>query len=261
MAHWLIQDNVFNEAFFDKMLALFERMDIPYSVVKSVPMSGEILSENLPDPSTKVVAIGSYSFTNKVKETWSPGSWTNEKYDYRVWSNNWSKVLNTPAEVTTFGNVQRTEVPFFIRPCADDKLFTGTVVEDLDEFKEWQESVFKVGTYTELNEDSPVVVGDAYKIEDEYRFIVVDKKVITGSSYSRHKGQKEITEGENPDLWNFVRERIAEWVPSDVFTIDIAVSAGNFWVLEMGNFNSAGLYQCDVQKIVFAIEEFLDKNI
>ena len=258
MTHWLIQDNVFNEAFFGKMLDILDRMEIPYSIVKSVPFSGEMLTEDLPDKDETVVAIGSYSFTNKAKTIWSPGSWTNEKYDYRVWANNWSKVLNTPAEITTFGNVQRTEVPFFIRPCADDKLFTGTVIEDIEKFREWQESVRNVGSYTELNMDSPVVVGDAYKIEDEYRFIVVDRKVITGSSYSRHKGQKEITEGENPDLWNFVRERVKEWVPSEVFTIDIAISAGDFWVLEMGNFNSAGLYECDVQKIVFAIEELLE---
>jgi hypothetical protein len=256
MATWLIQDNVFDEPFYDKMIDLFERLDMKYLTVKSVPFSGEMIPQ--PNIEGDVVSIGSYSFTNRCREIWSPGSWTNDNFDYRIWSNQWSHVLNKPADIYKFGEVPKSDQPFFIRPCADDKLFTGQVIEDWNKFEEWQKKVCDLGCYTELNYDSPVVVAEPCKIEDEYRFVVVYGELITGSLYGLNKGYKEIRRGDNPDLWKFVEDRIEEWRPADVFVIDIAVSGGNFWVLEMGNMNSAGLYHCDVQAIVFAIENMLE---
>ena len=72
-------------------------------------------------------------------------------------------------------------------------------------------------------------------------------------------GCKEVREEDHPLLWKFVRDRISEWQPSDVFCIDIALCGGSYWVLEMGNFNSSGLYECDIQKIVFAIEDMIKR--
>ncbi len=258
MTTWLLQDNVFSEPFYDKMIDLFERLGIKYVNVKCVPFTGEMIPH--PDVEGVVVAIGSYSFTNNSRNYWSPGSWTNDNFDYRVWSEKWTHILNKPAVITTFGEVQKQTEPFFIRPCADDKLFTGQVIEEWPKFETWREKVKNLDCYTELNVDSPVIISEPCKIEDEYRFVVVKGQLITGSLYGVNVGYKEVTEGQNPDLWKFVQDRIEEWQPADVFVIDIAVSGGNFWVLEMGNMNSAGLYECDVQKIVFAIQDMLGNS-
>ena len=45
-----------------------------------------------------------------------------------------------------------------------------------------------------------------------------------------------------------------------VFALDIALHDGEYYVLEMGNFNSAGLYHCDIQKIVMAIHAMIERE-
>src|SRR6185437_9006964 len=105
----------------------------PYRLVRCVPFTGDMVDrEDNPvtvEVSGPTVAIGSYSFTNRALELgWFPGSWTNQNYDYRVWSERWrGYVLNEPAHVCGYDDVPYSEEPFFLRPCADDKIFTGCV--------------------------------------------------------------------------------------------------------------------------------------
>lgn len=258
--YWVFQDNIFNEPWFDEMIAFLKRMDIPYEIVKAVPFTGQMIPEPTPTQD-KVIFIGSYSFTNRAIEMgYTPGSWTNENYDYRVWSEKWP-ILNR-GRVYKMKDVPRQIGPFFCRPCADDKAFTGQVFY-WDEFEEWRTKIWTVyqdydsGALTTMGPDTWVVVAPAKKIEEEYRFIVVGGKAITASQYG--KGMYRNIDNAEPELWEFVVKcvdpmSIHHWLPSEVFALDIAIHDGKPYVLEMGNMNSAGLYKCDPQKIVMAIE-------
>ena len=271
---WIIQDNIFNEAFFDKLLEYLNRMDIPFELVKCVPFTGDMLPEPIVDG--PAIAIGSYSYTNKAKALgWKPGSWTNENFDYRVWSEKWKGLcLNEPALVCNFADVPKTDDLFFLRPCADDKIFTGCVYS-WNEYNAWKQkinSLVKDNTTIDLHHDTPVVVAEPKHIVSEYRFVVVNSKVITGSLY-RDNGrkvnaytdsvfsvQKEVQSHET-ELLAFVDKVVATWTPADVFVVDIALHDGQYYVLEMGNFNSAGLYACDIQKIINALEDFVNDRL
>lgn len=46
--YWLIQNNIFKEPFYDKMISFFEKMDIEYEIVKAVPFTGEMIPEPKP---------------------------------------------------------------------------------------------------------------------------------------------------------------------------------------------------------------------
>lgn len=261
---WVIQDNIFNEVFFDKLLEYLGRMEIPYELVKCVPFTGDMLPE--PKIEGKAIAIGSYSYTNKAKALgWNPGSWTNENFDYRVWSEKWKGLcLNEPALVCDFAKVPFTEELFFLRPCADDKIFTGAVYS-WDEYYEWRKKIdllVRDNTTIDLNHDTPVVVAEPKHIVSEYRFVVINGHVISGSLYkSNGVGiQKEVEEHET-ELLDFVKHVVSVWTPADVFALDIALHDGKYYVLEMGNFNSAGLYHCDIQKIVNALEDFVNDRL
>ena len=253
--YWVFQDNIFNEPWFDDMIAFLKRMDIPHEIVKAVPFTGQMIPEPTPTQD-KVIFIGSYSFTNRAIEMgYSPGSWTNENYDYRVWSEKWD-ILNR-GRVYKMKDVPRQIGPFFCRPCADDKAFTGQVFY-WDEFEEWRTKIWAVyqdydsGALTTMGPDTWVVVAPARKIEEEYRFIIVDGKIVTGSQYD--KGMYRNVDNLVDPMYNFIHEQIERWTPSEAFALDIAIHDGNPYVLEMGNMNSAGLYKCDPQKIVMAIE-------
>lgn len=266
---WVIQENIFTEPFFLKLIDFLEKVSIPYKLVKCVPFTGDIVdSDGMPlelEINGPTVAIGSYSFTNKsLTLGWSPGSWTNDNYDYRVWSEKWKGyILNEPAMVCDFGDVPFSETDFFLRPCADDKIFTGCVY-NWNEFSEWRQKVLNLirdTTTIDLHIDTKVVVAEPKHIVSEYRFVVVDGKVITGSMYKdRGVGiYKEVQQSET-ELLEFVEKIVSIWTPSDVFVVDIALHDGKYYVLEMGNFNSAGMYHCDIQKIVVAIEDFVSQT-
>ena len=253
--YWIVENNLFKEPFYDKLLPFLDKMEIPYETNRVIPFGGGFLEEPKPTEEN-IIVIGSYSMTvEAIDRGWVPGAFTNDNYDYRVWSKEWEgKCLNAPATISKFGEVAEQDDLFFIRPCLDDKQFTGQVM-DWEEFAEWQEKVVNLGEgYTTLDYDTAVLVSEPKKIEAEYRFIVVDEKVITGSLYKQ--GQTVLYQECTDEYLCGYAQFIADcWCPSRGFALDLCVHAGEIWVLEMGNMNAAGLYDCDVQKVVMALEE------
>lgn len=253
--YWIVENNLFKEPFYDKLLPFLDKMEIPYETNRVIPFGGGFLEEPKPTQEN-VIVIGSYSMSlAAVEKGWVPGTFVNENFDYRVWSREWEgRCLNSPAEVTKFGEVREQEDLFFIRPCTDDKQFTGHV-KDWKEFAEWQKKVIDLReTYTTLDYDTPVLVSEPKRIEAEYRFIVIDGEVITGSLYKQ--GQTVLyQECTDPGIYQFVQETADIWVPARGVALDICIHDGELYVLEMGNMNAAGLYACDVQKLVMALED------
>lgn len=266
--YWVIQKDIFNEPFYNKLLAFLEKVDIPYETVKVVPFVGEFVPEPTPTQEN-VIVIGSYSMSKSaIRRGWIPGAFDNENYDYRVWSKEWEGYcLNAPACIYKFGEVPEQENDFFIRPCEDTKAFTGYVT-DWKEFSEWQQKVCALsGDLTEkekadiaedvfhtLGYETMVLVSKPKDIVEEYRFVIVDGKVITGSMY-KNGPVGLYNECTNSDIIEFAQKITDIWVPSRAFALDIAVLNGEYYVIEMGCVNSAGLYECDIQKIVMAIED------
>lgn len=126
----------------------------------------------------------------------------------------------------------------FLRPDTNDKLFVGGVYtpEDIERF---------------LRGDMPpetlVLASPAYKIDAEWRFIMHNGKVVTGSLYREH--------GELFSKEDITPKEFAESIPMypglpPVYVLDIALCADNYYVIETGTVNCAGFYACDLQKIV-----------
>lgn len=258
--YWILHDILEKEPFFGKIVSFLKNMDIPFEIISTEPFTAKM--KTIPNPTQeKVVSLGSYSFTNKIKTMWSPGSWTNENYDYQVWSKKWAGFcLNDDALVCKFGEVPFQRNDFFIRPCADDKLFTGQVMK-WEGFDSWREKVLKVNLISplDINFDSMIMISSVKEIITEYRFLIVNGKIITGSQYKSGNivSYKEVKPYEEK-LFNFVKKVVDVWTPSEAFALDIALADNGkelkYYVLEMGNVNSAGLYDCDIQKFVMAIE-------
>jgi hypothetical protein len=253
--YWIIEQSLHTEPFYEKLLPFLDRFGIPYELVKHVPFSHEIIPQPTPTQNN-VVTLGSYGLALSAKNNgWTPGAWENQNFDFCIWSKGWEGFcLNQEAVVCTFGTVPKAE-SFFIRPATDTKEFTGQVFS-WEEFAEWQHKVIALReTYTTLDGNTNVIVGPVKNIKAEYRFIVVDGSVITGSLYKR--GETALYQECNRDdpAFNFAQQMTDLWVPDRVFALDVAISEDKYWVLEMGCFNAAGLYHCDIQKIVMAIEE------
>jgi hypothetical protein len=141
----------------------------------------------------------------------------------------------------------------FIRPCDDLKLFSGTMMNP-GEFDAWKERIMNSDSVMTVTGETWVYVAKPKTILREYRFYVVNGKVITGSLYKlgdRITHDLPVEHG----AWDFAERMINTWSPHRVFVIDIAETSKGYKVIEINCANSAGFYKCDMSKFVQAVNE------
>lgn len=146
-----------------------------------------------------------------------------------------------------FRNVYNKHI--FIKPDVGYKYFSGQIVVDF-EFADFVSSIIH------LDEEMLCLVSapSEYDIVKEFRFYVTQEKVITGSQY-----QPEVKEGYDEKAveyidkfreYYFSRENSKFTTPHPI-VVDIGLlSNGTYRLIELGGFNSAGLYACDYDKLV-----------
>ena len=97
------------------------------------------------------------------------------------------------------------------------------------------------------------MISDVKTIYKEFRFFVIDSKLVAGSLYkleNRHCLDKNI----EPDAHRFASKMIELWQPARAFVIDIALTEDGYKIVEVNCINSAGFYAADVSKIVNAMQ-------
>lgn len=144
----------------------------------------------------------------------------------------------------------------FIKPSRDLKAFdagilkAGQTVEDFILSKKRQNFFME-----EL-----LVVSDVLDIASEYRFFIVDDKVVAGSGYRYNNVVKE--DANVPDyLYRIANEYKDLYKPADIFTMDLALLKDNsVKIIEYNCFNCSGVYLCDLVKTFSAINNYLLKK-
>jgi hypothetical protein len=222
-------------------------MNIPHEIVKLYDGSLE------PDitPPNPVIMMGSLGLRSvSDKRGWFPGHFHNENFDFSVWRVHYGEhLLNHDSFVCKFGEVTFQEKRFFARPTQDTKTFSGKIF-DWAEFTEFQSQKH----YTKLNSETLISISPIKEISQEYRFFVVDGEVLTGSQYKLN-GKGYLSVYIDDDIFEFAQKMVSIWQPSRAFVIDVCRSAIGLKIVEFNTFNCSGIYLCDVQKIIMAIEE------
>jgi hypothetical protein len=136
----------------------------------------------------------------------------------------------------------------FIRPDSNDKTFTGAVIEK-DYYKVWEKNARTYNT----KDDTLCVVSRPEVIKKEFRMIVANGKVITGSLYSEGG---LLTENGFPKAAADLIEA-SKWHPHPLYVADVALTDDGFKLMEIGPINGAGIYKCDVVPILKAVLEIL----
>jgi len=113
-----------------------------------------------------------------------------------------------------------------------------------------------------MREDDLLIIAPPKQIKTEWRVVVIDGKPITASKY-RTGGfiDYELVDfKKNLRLFIFAEKMISLYTPDVTYTMDIAEDErGDYKLLELNSFPHAGLYQCDMSKIVTAIKELVIK--
>jgi hypothetical protein len=250
--HWVVQNNLFNERGFHALMGALEHGDIPHTLVKVIPFGGGI--EPSVEVTGPVMVMGSLTLTRYARERgWTPGAFLNDNFDFRVWQRHLGRhLLNAGATVHRFADVPRQPGPFFIRPCLDDKAFSG-MVTTWEDFVGWREKALALEEYVNVTPDTPVAVSEPKEIQREYRMVVVDGRVVTGTRYKL--GERVVGSAEvEPEVYAFTQRMADLWSPDRAYVLDVFMHGGALYVGEINNLNSAGFYAYDVGKMVAAIE-------
>lgn len=149
--------------------------------------------------------------------------------------------------------------PVFVRPISGYKTFSGYTIAD----KDWRAEMNNLISATMCYEDPLVLVAPAAQISHEYRFVVADNKVVTGSQYMP---DEEAIADDHPSY--AYAQKIASqlaggdmfWQPEPAYTLDVCTVAGVYKVVELNSFSCAGLYSCDKRKVVAALNQVMERD-
>ena len=256
--YWVIQKGFDYDPKYQELCKNLERMDIDHTFCTAIPFSGRIIEDIDVSDKGPVFTYGSYTLSKIAKERgWEPGSYISPNLGMKSLLKNYGDMmLNSDMEFHTIGNLETNMKEFFIRPEKDSKAFTAGV-RTIEEFNKWRDSISQIpeGEFSTVNLDTEVIISTPKKIQQEIRFFIVDKNVIDCSYY---KFGDQVRYDNNV---NDVMALDCAWGSADTYSpdvayvLDIAMSDGEFYVLETNSINSSGFYAIDTQKLVMAIED------
>lgn len=136
----------------------------------------------------------------------------------------------------------------FVRPNSGFKTFTGTTILE----SRFEEEVNSLSKLTSVTDETKILIGPTRSILAEFRFVIVDRKIVAYSPYS----WDETVLRNEPMLETIGLVELAcrTWVPDGCFVIDMAeLPRGEVGIVEYNSFASAGLYKCDLYDVVKAV--------
>jgi hypothetical protein len=133
--------------------------------------------------------------------------------------------------------------PTFIKS-VEAKQLTGMVLEGYND-KSWF-----IEEYSHLEDDIVITKSPVHNIDREWRFFIIDGKVVAGSQY-KNRGVLRIKEPIPAIVWEVARLKADGWLPCNNIVMDICqLTDGNYKIVEFNCINSSGFYNCSVKSIV-----------
>lgn len=151
---------------------------------------------------------------------------------------------NIESLIKTIGEEKSKRI--FIRPNSGAKSFSGMVFLNIDPYFDYDWSTVE----KKCKPDDLCIISSPKTIKEEYRFIVMDKEVITGSLYKRDYNV-EYKEIESGYVFDFAQELANLYQPDKLFSLDVALGDdNNLYLMEINSFQHAGMYECNKEKIL-----------
>lgn len=254
---WVIQNNLGLQSDAYRIVDFFDVLGVHWEHIPVIPFDNSPITGV--DKEGITIFYGSTGLTRRVYEMgdWKPGVFFNPyRFSFQALLNGFGdELLNADSEVVSVGELLKRKYPkdevLFCRPTEDTKIITGELLY-FDEIKKWQSRIEE--PQDRLSYDTKVQIAKPKVIEMELRSFVVDGKVCTSSYYGHNKRNHKV---EQLDV-DFAEEMAKVYQPADVFTLDTCrLEDGTRKVVETNCFNSSGLYNSDIYKLVQDINTFL----
>lgn len=258
---FLIQDNMLHDDNLQKIKDAV--INYPYEFVGMVPFSDEITSAT-PIIGNGYIPYGSTSFIIKSAELGFRGlHFDLKQFNYHEAVKNRKDMLNIGSIVTLEEciSILETKVPeseWFVRPSEDLKQFSGQVMNAKD-CAEWLKDRMlcaSSGSY-QLSKDTMIVLAEPKTILAEWRWFIVDGKVISGSLY-RKEGQLYKKRETDIDIIILAQQLADGWLPSPCCVMDTAIieESSDTKIVEFNCINASGFYDNDIQAIFKALWDY-----
>lgn len=260
---WILEQDTFGYDDFDsdaKMVAAILEKGHTFIRYPKVTPLDRFDTKNIPPPSDGVIYRGSINFCRQVESSNLPfiptTNW--ESFGFLNWATRYSEfLLNKDYFVLPYGDLHRRwkdinryfgyPDDMFIRPNSGVKTFGGHVFT-VEDYQRLQDPL-------NIPRDTIVILAPVYRIDHEYRFLVINNKIVSGSRYM--SGGK-LNIGSVPmNVWHYA-ENIATNIQIDlpICIVDISDDKGHLSLLEINRFESSELYDMDYHKVVSSIGSF-----
>ena len=265
---WLIDDYLIGYDDFEYTIVdAIKKAGHEIYVTKYIPFSANP-DENIPYSNDDcVVTYGTHGFVSQIQKKYSfqPGSYCPDdrlKCSHYMQYIDLDDLLNPEYIMIPYGEFIRRgkdhwlyyfgkSGKIFIRPDSGSKTFAGTVMP----YHDFDHEINTLNKMTSATQDTMIMISKVQEILGEYRFVIVNGTVITGSEY-KHDGVVQYMSGypqECFDLANKIAKQ--DWQVDICYTCDVAVTKNGPKIIELNSFSCAGLYACDKDAIVNAISE------
>lgn len=260
---FLIQWNLINEEQLQKIKVVIDKF--PHEYVSVTPFTHEITPNQ---HGVNYIPYGSVLMTNISLERGYTGlSFDLDTFNYESFYKNRRDMLNggnirTAKEIIDYFDdidVESKSEKYFVKPSLDLKQFSGMVDtgENIQKYLKDAMQCASSGSY-KIDEDTMIVLDDVKVIQAEWRYFIVDRKIVSGSMY-RCNGQMRIKEELDIDVLEEAQQFADGWLPHDNCVMDLALVDGKLKVIEFNCINSSGFYDNNVENIIKSLWEYYNK--
>lgn len=159
-----------------------------------------------------------------------------------LWDLSYRVAQEAPVLKNLIGDAKR----LFVRPDSCLKPFPGSIYSR-KELADLQG--FMRGHYLDAL-DMLVVIAPEKEIEAEWRVVIAQGQVLSASQY-KQSGKPCYQQG-MPDEVQRLAQEVAgcEWQPDPIWVLDLCLSKGSVYIMEINFLSCAALYRCDLSPIV-----------
>ena len=151
----------------------------------------------------------------------------------------------------------------FIRPSNGYKSFTGQCLT-LSNFDQDFDILTK--SYGGLDSNTLVLLSQSQEIKNEYRYVVIDGKIISGALYMDKENKGTFKPhydkiADNNKALKFAEEMVKLYQPDMAYNIDICeLENGEYKLIEINSFCCGSMYGNDYTEVVKAVNDLCMKD-
>ena len=271
-AKWLIEEGVFPEDVTESLISSLDSVGIKNQLTSDV-------ESNIVNKDLFYIPYGSVGMVQNVSniDKANIGIWYNpETLSMNALLKKWNKyLLNSNSLIVRLGDFRdnlwyfysrfsekiNEQNVLFIKPCENDKSFTGMILLDITAEGTVNTLISDNNRFEKVNVNTMIVVSKPKVVVNEWRFFMLSNEIIACTQYNKNRA-KHYEEGcKEPKAIELVNEVISVWQPDATYSLDICEHIdGKFYIMEVGCINCSDLYSSNKINFFRKITEYIENN-